>query len=81
MSDTADTPCHLSVLADTKKRSAAVPAHLPPEGTVRGWLSDCDLRAPLKKVQCGIIHTGVVMGRSRILEKNFRGVSSQKHII
>lgn len=46
----AQTPYKLNIIPGTKKRNAAVPAHIPPIGTLYDVLRySCDIRSPPKK--------------------------------
>ncbi|KAH3826136.1 hypothetical protein DPMN_128029 [Dreissena polymorpha] len=50
LQDKADTPIQISVIEGTKKKSAAVPKHVPPKCTLRHLFTTClDFREPPKK--------------------------------
>jgi len=47
----ADCLCEISVIEETKKRNAAIPAYLGENGTLRYWLrTTLDIRSVPKKV-------------------------------
>ena len=46
-----DRPCDLSVIADSKKKNAAIPAFLSPQATLKHWFTTAlDIRSVPKKV-------------------------------
>ncbi|KAH3826153.1 hypothetical protein DPMN_128049 [Dreissena polymorpha] len=50
LQDKADTPMQISVIEGTKKKSAAVPKHVPPKCTLHHLFTTClDFREPPKK--------------------------------
>jgi len=54
LSGEADTTMEVSLLADTRKKSASLPKHAPPVSTLRHLLTTClDIREPPKKVCAG----------------------------
>ena len=51
LSGEADTTMEVSLLADTRKKSASLPKHAPPVSTLRHLFTTClDIREPPKKV-------------------------------
>jgi len=57
LSEVADVVCLLELLADTRKRNAAVPAHLPVKSTLFNLLRTCcEIREVPRKVCYTFLH-------------------------